>query len=103
MAAPKKAVGPKSDKIWRDAIMKAVRRHPNDPTPRYAQRLDVLADVLVARGIEGDNAAAKEIGDRLDGKPAQSIGLGQAEDLKPLEASIRPPMTRDEWLKTHQK
>lgn len=68
MAAPKNPVGPKSDKIWRDAVMRAVRRIHEDGD---AQALERLADTLVAKGLEGDTPALKEIGDRLDGKPSQ--------------------------------
>lgn len=72
MAATRRPVlGPKSDKIWRDAIQRAVRRHvdgKNGP-----QALERLADRLVSEGLAGDIAAIREIGDRLDGKPAQAI------------------------------
>ncbi len=48
-------------------------------------------------------AAAQALLDRGWGKPSQSIGLGQADDLKPLEAVVRPVLTRDQWLSIHQK
>lgn len=70
MAAPKNPVGSKSDKIWRDAIMRAVRRVDKDVKD---QRLDRLADRLVKSAMEGDVSALKEVGDRLDGKPVQGI------------------------------
>lgn len=75
MAAPLNPKGAKSDKIWRAAIMRAVRRLGGDDEPLDAtkeQRLDLLADALVAKGIAGDVTAAREIGDRLDGKPHQT-------------------------------
>lgn len=76
MAAPDNPKGAKSDKIWRDAIMRAVRRLGDDEGPEKptkAQRLDLLADALVAKGILGDVPAIKEVGDRLDGKATQPI------------------------------
>lgn len=76
MAAPIHPRGAKSDKIWRDAIMRAVRRLEDDPCPRKPknrQRLECLADALVAKGLTGDVPAAREIGDRLDGKAVQQI------------------------------
>jgi hypothetical protein len=77
MAAPKNPLGAKSDKIWRDAVMRAVkRRQEGAKTPH----LDRLADKLVARGLEGEVSALKEIGDRLDGKPTTSIDV--ADDVK---------------------
>ncbi len=72
MAAPKKAVGPKSDKIWRDALMRAVRRVDKGTDAQY---LDRLADKVVQLGLEGEASAYKEIGDRLDGKAHQTTEL----------------------------
>ena len=37
------------------------------------KRLHVLAEKLYEKAAEGDMAALKEIGDRLDGKPTQQI------------------------------
>lgn len=76
MAAPKNPVGAKSDKIWRDAIMRAVRRRDSGEDP---QALEKLADSLVRKGMEGDVTALKEIGDRLDGKPVQAIAGADGE------------------------
>jgi hypothetical protein len=78
LAAPINPKGAKSDKIWRDAIMRAVRRLETDEPPKDAkpqQRLERLADALVAKGLEGDVPAMKEIGDRLDGKPHQTAEI----------------------------
>lgn len=73
MAAPKNPVGAKSDKVWRDAIMRAVKRRDSGEDP---QALEKLADTLVTVALTGDVPALKEIGDRLDGKPAQAITGG---------------------------
>lgn len=64
--------GTRRDLPWRAAVQRAVARKlegKGDP-----KALDKLADKLVASGLKGDIAAIKEIGDRLDGKPAQIIG-----------------------------
>lgn len=64
--------------------MRAVRRHVGDPSPsrgKPEQRLDRLADAIVAKGIEGDVAAAREIGDRLDGKPTQELDVHHEGEL----------------------
>lgn len=77
MAAAKKPVPYKSEKPWRDALQRAVkRRSEGKGSP---QALDRLADRLVATALEGDVAALKEIGDRLDGKPTQQIDHGAAQ------------------------
>lgn len=61
---------PKSDKLWRDAIQRALCRI----AAGKAQALEKVADALVACAIDGDIAAIKEIGDRIDGKVTQPIG-----------------------------
>lgn len=94
------AKGNKPDKLFRDALMLVLNREDMDEGKKV-KKINKLAAMLVTKGLEGDTQAIKEIRDTVDGKPSQSIGLGQAEDLKPLEANIRPPMTRDEWLKLH--
>ena len=73
------------EKIWRDAIRRAVLRRVDGKTG--PQALERLADALVTSGLTGDVAATREIGDRLDGKPAQAIG-GDA-DGAPVEMVIR--------------
>ena len=88
MPAPINPKGAKSDKIWRDAIQRATRRHPDDPTPRYAQRLDALADALVRKGLEQDVAAIKEIGDRLDGKPTQDVAIEHSGEITQVSAAV---------------
>lgn len=62
-----------TEKVWRDAIRRAVaRREPLDPSEK-PQRLDLLAEAAVKAGLSEDVAALKEIGDRLDGKVPQAI------------------------------
>lgn len=59
-------------------------------------RLAVAAESETARV-----AAINSLLDRGHGKPAQSIGLGQAPDLAPIETTQRPTLTREEWLALH--
>ncbi len=90
MAAPKKPKGAKSDKEWRDAIRKAVyelREAEGKGKVKKIKALTLLARRLVTKAMEGDVAALKEIGDRLDGKPAQSVELG-GKDGKDLSFTI---------------
>jgi len=88
MAAPIKAVGPKSDKLWRQAIMLAVNRVSQDGKTKH---LDILAHRLVKSAAEGDVSALREIGDRLDGKPAQSVAIGQDPERGPLQVTWLSP------------
>ena len=54
----------KENRIWANAIRHAV-------TQRKGDKLRALAEKLIDRAGEGDISALKELGDRLDGKPAQ--------------------------------
>lgn len=75
MAPPLKARGPFADKLWREALRKAVLKRIDKE-----QRLDRIAEKVVAAAEEGKLEAAKEIGDRLDGKAAQAIIGGDEND-----------------------
>ena len=80
MAAPKgnkNAI--KSHRIWADAIERAIKQNP--------KLLNNLALKLIAKAEEGDMAAMREIGDRLDGKPAQALVGSDGGDLK-IKSSI---------------
>ena len=66
----------KGEKIWRDALRRAIaRREDDDP-----QALEKLADKLVSMASEGDIAALRELADRLDGKPKQQTEITGGED-----------------------
>lgn len=67
------------DKPWRDALRLAVHREIGEGTEKQ-KLLNVLATKLVRCAVEGDISALKEIGDRLDGKPAQAIVGDNAAD-----------------------
>ncbi len=84
------ARGPKGDKLWRDAIMVAVKRQATGG--KKTKKLAMLADKLVERALGGDITAMKEIGDRLDGKPAQSVELAgkNGKDLSFTITFVRP-------------
>lgn len=56
------------DKPWVEALRLAVNRKDGD-----VKRINMVADAVVAAAMTGDMQAAKEIGDRLDGKPSQAI------------------------------
>ncbi len=66
-----RSVGNKPDKLITDAIRRAVLRQAEKGKP--TKRLELLADRLVEKGIEGDVSAIKEIADRLEGKAAQAV------------------------------
>lgn len=59
--------GPKSDKIWADAVRRAVLRRL-DNVEGKPQKIERLADNLVEWALEGKMDAVREVGERLDGK-----------------------------------
>lgn len=62
-------------KIWSDALRKAV-------IDKDHKKLRKIANVLVQKALDGDMAALKELGDRLEGKPIQAIeGTGDDGEL----------------------
>lgn len=76
MAAPNVNKGGRKDKLWRDALMVAVKRADgDDPRPFLAR----IADKCVQAALDGDMQAVKEIGDRLDGKAIQATALTDSE------------------------
>lgn len=72
--------GRKGEKIWADAVRRAVMRRLEDEEGK-PQKIERLADKLVDAALAGDIPALKEIGDRLDGKPAQVV---QGDPEQPL-------------------
>ena len=58
-------------KVWQAAILRALDKRCGGDR---IKALDALAENLLAQCETGDLAALKELGDRLDGKPAQTIG-----------------------------
>jgi hypothetical protein len=57
--------------LWTDALRVAVFREDVDGRKKLAR----LADRCVEAALGGDMTAMKEIGDRLDGKPRQSMDV----------------------------
>ncbi len=89
MAARKTpAAGSKPDKLWRDALLRAVKRRAKGKGA--SQRLELIADKCVEGALDGDMQAIKEIGDRLDGKPTQAIA-GDPEQPHRLVVEIIDP------------
>lgn len=70
----------KRGKEWRDAIRKAlvqyeVKDDNGKVIVKRGEGLHAVATRLVDAAMTGDTSALKELGDRLDGKPHQSIDL----------------------------
>ena len=72
-------------KPWRDAINRALARYGEGSTDGG---LNKLADKLIKKCEESDLQALKELGDRIEGKPPQSVELGEDPE-KPFKTDIR--------------
>ena len=82
MGAPLGNVNALKNKPWGDALRRCLARREQEG----GKALNAIAEVLTDKALEGDLAAIKELGDRLDGKPAQAI-VGDA-DAPPLAMSV---------------
>ena len=58
---------------WAEALNRALLAEDG-------KALRALADKIVEKALEGDVPALREIGDRLDGKPAQQVQLSGDAD-----------------------
>lgn len=65
--APQGNTNNSKGKAWSDALRRALTGERN------AEKLAKLADKLIEEAMDGNMTAMKEIGDRLEGKPAQGI------------------------------
>ena len=74
MARPK---GMWSDKAFRDALRIAVNRRLG---PGGEKKLAAMADKLVDEALAGDVRAIREVADRLDGRPHQSVDVVTTAD-----------------------
>ena len=75
---------------WSDAVRRAMFAESNeiDDKGERKKKLYVAATQLVDLACEGDMAALKECGDRLDGKPAQAITGPQGEPITLVQRVI---------------
>lgn len=73
MGAPLGNTNAKSAKRWADALNRALARAAEGKG--FEAGLDKVADTVVAHAIAGSKEAWQEIGNRQDGKPAQSLEI----------------------------
>ncbi len=63
---------------WRDAINRALAQRSRKA---MHDELELLAHKLIDMALAGDLGALKEIGNRLDGLPVQSVAVQERKDL----------------------
>ena len=90
MAARKDGRGGRGQEgLWRSAVNLAVKRLVDGSDVKALTR---LAETLVEKGLGGDLAAIVEIGNRLDGRPSQSIDIGPVEAFTGIVRQIVDPV-----------
>jgi hypothetical protein len=83
-------LGSTNDRLWRDALRKVAQEYAEgDCGPK---KIEIVAKRLVEAAMNGDISAAKEFGDRLDGKPQQALEH-TGGDGGPLVVSWQPPQS----------
>ncbi len=83
MSAPKRNQNAKNGKDWKDAIKYAIKAYESSDVKR-GEALKSLAKKLITKGLDGDLPSIKEIGDRLDGRPAQTTII-EDDDNRDIE------------------
>ena len=86
MAAPIGNDNKVKNKPWADAIARALARKAEG---NKEGGLNLVADQLVTAAINGDQWAIKEIGDRSDGKAAQSVTVAGDSEAPLVHKIVR--------------
>ena len=80
-----------ANREWSEALRRAVselRAVAEDGKGPKIKALVLLARKVVNRALDGDMTAAKEIGDRLDGRPTQGVELAVETPITKIERVI---------------
>ena len=81
MAASITNNGYKSDKLITDAIRVALKREAVGADGKPTRKLNVIAEKLVDEAAAGNMTAIKEVMDRTEGRPNQSVTVEPGESL----------------------
>lgn len=73
-------------KVWTEAINRALERRI--PRSDQVKAIDEIADKFVDLLMQGDLQAFKEFGDRMEGKPAQSIEANVTGGMKIVASQL---------------
>jgi hypothetical protein len=80
-----------ADRLWREALRRAVLEpaEGEESNRQGASKLDKAARALVDKATAGDMAAARELGDRLDGKATQAAESAGDDGVDEILAAMR--------------
>lgn len=81
MGAPLGNQNAAKGRLWAAAINRALEKRANGDK---VKALEELAERLLLQAESGDLQALKELGDRLDGKPKQTVGGDEDAPLQML-------------------
>ncbi len=70
---------------WKQAIKRALA-HKSGKT--YREGLDLVATKFIEAAEQGDAWAIKDLADRIDGKPAQSLDIGGELNI-PVSGTVK--------------
>jgi hypothetical protein len=74
MAAPQGNQNAVKNRPWTDALRRELAQYQGDGI-KAGEALRAIARQVVAGAIKGEKDSIKEIGERLDGKPHQSVDV----------------------------
>ncbi len=90
--------GSRTDRTWSDALRKAsLEYHEGKAGPK---KIEMMARKLIDAAIAGDISAAKEYGDRIEGKAMQPIEQ-TITDERMVVAASEPAKDATEWQEKH--
>lgn len=72
-------LGKRSDKPFRDQLRRVLAEDTEDENGNTVKKLHALARRVVKEALDGNVAAMKEVGDRIDGKPVQQLDMTVSE------------------------
>jgi hypothetical protein len=80
-----------ADKLWREALRRAVLEpaEVEEGHQTGVSKLDKAARALVDKAAAGDVAAARELGDRLDGKVTPAAEPSRDDGVDEVLAAMR--------------
>lgn len=89
---------------WAEALRKELKMYENKGSDiKRGQALRRIAKNVVELAIGGNKDAIQEIGNRLDGKPHQSMDVVSEHTETVMVINASPEVTADEWLEQSQK